>query len=179
VEVHPYTVENLRDGRAVLRNACLQADGLAAVCDVLRRVGGKATGGTSHYEPTRCVGTHRVSTEQKLALAFAGYVLGHLQPQPPLAGRRIAMDGTSHTVKLDKSAKDLMPLLPPLQAWTTVASPEPPPIILNKHCPLCPFRRMCQPQAEHEDNLRLLDHMTPKMMKRYHQKGIFTVRQLS
>src|SRR5712691_9549744 len=34
-DVHPYTAETLHHGSAVLLNASLQADGLAAVCDVL------------------------------------------------------------------------------------------------------------------------------------------------
>jgi predicted RecB family nuclease len=175
----PYTVETLRHGSAVLFNASLQADGLAAVCDVLTRVDGKATGGSSHYEPTLCVGTHSISKEQKLALAFAGYVLGRLQHTPPMAGRLITLDGTSHTMKLDQRATDLLPLLDSLHAWTTDAAPEPPPIILNKHCPLCPFQRACQAHAEQEDNLSLLDSVTARVMRQYEKKGIFTVKQLS
>src|SRR3989449_6036004 len=126
-----------------------------------------------------CVGTYSISTEQKLAIAFTGYVLGRLQPTPPMAGRLIAMDGTSHTVTLAKSATDLMPLLEPLQAWTTGASPEPPPIVLNKHCPLCPFQHLCHAQAEQEDNLSLLNGVTARVIRQYEKKGIFTVKQLS
>ena len=163
----PYTVETLRHGSAVLFNASLQADGLAAVCDVLTRVEGRGTGGLHRYEPTLCVGTHSISTEQKLAIRFAGYVLGRLQHQPPLAGRLIAIDGTSHTVHLDKRATDLMSLLDPLHAWTTSASPEPPPILLNKHCPLCPFQHACQAQAEQEDNLSLLNGVTARVKRQY------------
>jgi predicted RecB family nuclease len=51
--------------------------------------------------------------------------------------------------------------------------------MLNKHCPSCPFRDSCLEQAEREDNLSLLDRMTPKLMRKYHDKGIFTVTQLS
>jgi predicted RecB family nuclease len=178
-QVQPYSVEHLRNGSAVLHNACLQADGLTAMCDVLTRVEGHATGGPAYYEPTLCVPTHTISTEHKLALAFTGYVLGHLQHTPPTAGRLITMDGTAHTIKLDKSAKALLPLLSPLQAWTTAASPEPPPIVLNKHCPLCPFQRSCRAQAEQEDNLSLLDSVTARVKRRYEKKGIFTVKQLS
>jgi predicted RecB family nuclease len=178
-DVQPYTVETLRNGSTVLLNACLQANGLAAVCDALTRVEGQATRGQYWYEPTLCVGTYSISTEQKLALAFTGYVLGRLQHQPPLAGRLIAIDGTSHTVHLDKRATDLMPLLDPLHAWTTGASPEPPPILLNKHCPLCPFQRACQAQAEQEDNLSLLNGVTARVKRQYEKKGIFTVKQLS
>jgi predicted RecB family nuclease len=178
-DVHPYTVENLRNGSEVLINACLQTDGFAAVCDVLTRVEGQSTESTHSYEPTLCVGTHSVSKEQKLELSFVGYVLGRLQHTPPMTGRLMAMDGTSHTVTLDKSATALMPLLGPLQAWTMGASPEPPPVMLNKHCPLCPFQRSCQAQAEQEDNLSLLDGVTARVMRQYAKKGIFTVKQLS
>jgi predicted RecB family nuclease len=178
-DVHPYTGENLRRGRAVLIHARLQADGCEADCGVLTRVENPSTGGPHRYEPTTFVGTYSITTEQQLALSFVAYVLERLQHEPPRAGRIMGMDGTAHTVKLDNRSTVLLPLLEPLRAWTTTGSPEPPPIILNKHCPLCPFRRMCQPQAEHADNLSLLDHMTPKMMTRYHQKGIFTVHQLS
>jgi predicted RecB family nuclease len=106
--VQPYSVEHLRNGSAVLHNACLQADGLTAVCDVLTRVEGQATGGTSYYEPTLCVPTHSISTEQKLALAFTGYVLGRLQHTPPTAGRVITMDRTAHTVRMPRLSLRLL-----------------------------------------------------------------------
>jgi predicted RecB family nuclease len=179
-DVHPYTVEHLRTGRAVLLNARLQAEGYEAACGVLRRVAGQSSGGTPWYEPTICVGTYSISTDQKRELGFVGYVLGHVQHTPPVAGNIIGLDGRTHTVKLDKRATDLLPLLAPLRTWTTTASSEPPPIILNKHCPLCPFQRLCHAQAEQEDNLSLLDSLsTAKMVKKYARKGIFTVNQLS
>ena len=61
----------------------------------------------------------------------------------------------------------------------TGASPAPPPILLNKHCPLCPFQRACQAQAEQEDNLSLLNGVTARVKRQYEKKGIFTVKQLS
>jgi predicted RecB family nuclease len=179
MDVHPYTLEHLRHASAVLINAWLQVDGLAAACDVLTRVAGPPMADTPRYAPTICVGTYSVSSEQKLAMLFVGYVLGRLQHMPPPAGHIIAMDGTSHAVKLDKGATHLLPLLESLQAWTTGAVPAPPPIILNKHCPLCPFQRACRAQAEQEDNLSLLDGITARVMRHYEKKGIFTVKQLS
>jgi RNase H-like protein len=59
------------------------------------------------------------------------------------------------------------------------ASPQPPPLVLNKHCLLCPFQRICYAQAEQEDNLSLLNGMTAKVIRQYERKGIFTVKQLS
>ena len=52
-------------------------------------------------------------------------------------------------------------------------------MILNKHCPQCPYRARCVAEAERDDDLSLLDRMTPKVRQRYRDRGIFTVRQLS
>src|SRR5262249_31529446 len=112
-------------------------------------------------------------------LSFVGSVLERLQHTSPAAGRILGMDGKSHTVKLGESSKDLRPLLEPLHEWTTVNTPTLPPLVLNKHCPLCPFQRLCHIQAEQEDNLSLLHGMTARMIRQYERKGIFTVKQLS
>jgi len=178
-DVQPYSVENLRKGSKVLINAHLQVDGFAADCGVLTRVEGKSAFGKQSYEPSIFVGTHSITKEQQLELSFVGSVLERLQHSSPAAGRIIGMDGKSHTVKLDHHSKDLRPLLEPLHAWITVDSPKPPPIALNKHCPLCPFQRSCLAQAEQEDNLSLLDGVTARVMRQYEKKGIFTVKQLS
>src|SRR4029450_46770 len=177
--VQPYSVENLRKGSKVLTNAHLQVDGFGADCGVLTKVEGTSTFGKHSYEPTIFVGTHSISKEQKLALSFVGYVLEHLQRKQPVAGRIVGMDGTVHTIKLDHHSKDLLRLLERLQVWTRGIAPEPPPLVLNKHCPLCPFQRMCHAQAEQEDNLSLLDGVTARVMRQYEKKGIFTVKQLS
>ena len=114
-DAKPYTLESLRNGHEILFSARLQSDGFTAECDVLTRVGEKAPGNTSLYEPTLCVETYSTSKEQKLVLSFAGYLLGRLQVKPPIAGRLIAMDGTAHAVNLDKSVHSLVPLLEPLR----------------------------------------------------------------
>jgi predicted RecB family nuclease len=163
----------------VLINAHLQLGEFAANCGVLTRVEEKSTFGKHSYEPTIFVGTHSISKEQQLELSFVGSVLERLQHTSPAAGRIIGMDGKSHTVKLGASAKALRPLLEPLHEWIMADSPKPPPLVLNKHCPLCPFQRLCHAQAEQEDNLSLLHGMTARMTRQYERKGIFTVKQLS
>jgi predicted RecB family nuclease len=178
-DVQPYSIENLRQGNKILINAHLQVDGFAAECGVLTRVEGTSASGKYSYEPSIFVGTYNISKEQQLELSFVGSVLERLQSTSPAAGRIIGMDGTSHTVKLDHHAKDLRLLLEPLHEWIMVDSPTPPPIVLNKHCPLCPFQRSCLAQAEQEDNLSLLDGVTARVMRQYEKKGIFTVKQLS
>ena len=177
-DVQSYSLENLRKGSQVLNNAQLQVDGFAADCGVLTRVEGPSTFGKHSYEPSIFVGTHSISKEQQLELSFVGYVLERFQSTLPVTGKIIGMD-KSHTVKLRESAKALRPLLEPLHAWITVDSPKPPPIVLNKHCPLCPFQRWCHAQAEQEDNLSLLNGVTARVMRQYERKGIFTAKQLS
>jgi len=178
-DVQPYSLENLRKGSEVLINAHLQVDGFAAECGVLTRVEGTSTFGKHSYEPSIFVGTHSISKEQKLELSVVGYVLDHLQRKSPTSGRIIGMDGKSHTVKLEHGSKALRPLLEPLHECITADSPTSPPLVLNKHCSLCPFQRMCQTQAEQEDNLSLLNGVTARVMRQYEKKGIFTVKQLS
>jgi predicted RecB family nuclease len=178
-DVQPYSVENLHKGSQVLINAHLQVDGFAADCGVLSRVEGTSTFGKHSYEPSIFVGTHSISKEQQLELSFVGHVLGRLQSTSPAAGRMIGVDGKSHAVKLGENAKALRPLLEPLQEWMTIDAPKPPPLVLNKHCPLCRFQRLCHAQAEQEDNLSLLDGVTARVMRQYEKRGIFTVKQLS
>ena len=178
-DVPPYSLEHLHKGSAVLINAHLQVDGFAAQCGVLTRVEGPSTFGQYRYEPSLFGGTYSMTKEQQLELAFSGYLFARLQHTSPRAGRMIGIDGKSHTVRLGDSAKALRPLLEPLHAWITIDAPTPPPLVLNKHCPLCPFQRLCHAQAAHEDNLSLLDGVTARMMRQYAKKGIFTVKQLS
>src|SRR5437867_2846555 len=178
-DVQPYSVENLRQGNKILINAHLQVDGFAADCGVLTRVEGTSTFGKYSYEPAIFVGTHSISKEQQLELSFVGYVLERLQHTSPGAGRIIGVDGTSHAVKLGERAKDLRPLLEPLHEWTTAPSPKPPPVMLNHHCSTCQFQRLCRAQAIQEDHLSLLGGITPKEIRKFNSKGIFTIHQLS
>jgi len=131
------------------------------------------------HEPTLVVGTHTISQEQRLELQFVAYVLGQLQGTPPTAGAIVGMDGQAHRVPLTALAGQLVPIVETVRAWTATPPTDPPPVIVNAHCPQCQFRAACQAGAERDDDLSLLDRVTPKLRQRYHDRGIFTVRQLS
>jgi uncharacterized protein (DUF433 family) len=66
-----------------------------------------------------------------------------------------------------------------LKSWCNSPPSESPALVLNKHCPSCQFKDICREQAEKENNLSLLDRMTPKAIQKYNKRGIFTVHQLS
>jgi predicted RecB family nuclease len=175
----PYSWDALKSGNDFLINAKLQAKTFEAICGILTRVDTPSSLGEHSYEPTIFVGTCRVSKYQKLALFFVGYILEQIQGTMPVAGQIIGMGPKSHKVKLENGGKMLTSLLEDLQELTQTTFPESPPLILNKHCPYCQFERMCRVKAEDEDNLSLLDRVTPRVIRRYEKMGIFTVKQLS
>jgi predicted RecB family nuclease len=177
--IRSYTPSALTSACDVLVNATLVTEGLEAVCSMLTKVVQPSSLGAYSYEPAIVGGTHSITKEQKLELLFAGYVLGKIQGKVPEHGKIIDVDGISHQVKLGKSENILLPLLRPLQTWSTGSSPEPPPLLLNRHCPACQFRDLCQARAVKEDNLSLLAAIKPKDVRHYEKKGIFTVKQLS
>jgi predicted RecB family nuclease len=163
----------------VLLHATLRGQGLEAHCAVLTPAPRGASARGNGYDPTIVVGTHTISKEQRLELLFVGHVLGRLQRAAPATGTIVDMDGQVHKVPLAKHYTLLAPHLATLQAWVDASPGDPPPVILNKHCPQCPFRIECVAEAERNDDLSLLDRITPKTRQRYHARGIFTVRQLS
>jgi predicted RecB family nuclease len=180
VDVQSYSPDKLTGKHEFLIDATLEANGLAADCAFLNKVRTHSALGRYSYEPTIFAGTHSIKKEQKLELFYVSHVLEQVQNRRPVSGRIIGLDAKSHKVKLEDSLKTLRPFLEPLQEWAGEPSPEPPPLILNRHCPICQFRNLCRTKAEQEDNLSLLDGIsTPKAINKYQKKGLFTVKQLS
>ncbi|MBV7335141.1 IS66 family transposase [Chloroflexi bacterium TSY] len=178
-DVIAYEMHGLESKHRFLTNATLKTDLFEAECGLLTKVGSHSALGHYSYEPTVFVGTHKVSKEQKLALFFTAHVLDQLQDKSPVTGYIVDGARKSHKVKLEERAQTLLHVLEPLQEWLAEDAPEEPPVILNKHCPLCPFRDACRAKAEQENNLSLLDKVTPKIVRKFERKGIFTVTQLS
>ena len=165
-------------GSDVLTKVTLEAANVAGYCDVLKAIG-KRGDARFTYEPTIVVGTHRPEKEQALSLAVAGYVLEQLHGNPPALGYLITRDGECHRVNLGPLNRTVNSILEQIRGWSAEPPVEPPPVVLNKHCPYCQFEKVCRQQAEAVDDLSLLDRMPPKAIPRYHNKGIFTVKQLS
>ncbi len=170
---------DLKGGTDYLIGLTLHARGLEAACAALTKVPARSSLGNFSYEPTIVAATYNLTTEHKLQVAFAGLVLGYIQATAPARGIVVGLDEHSHAIDLRKQYKPLGLLLTPLTRWADAPPVEPPPVILNKHCPTCQFQAQCRDKAEKADDLSLLDRMTPKSIRRYQSKGIFTVRQLS
>jgi predicted RecB family nuclease len=165
----------------VLAEANLKTGDLEAYCDVLTKVASTRRGDHKPvgYEPTIVLGTSGIEKDDVLALSFAGYVLGQVQGKIPTAGHLVTLGGERRRINLQAEYNTVKSIIARLRDWSTDSSVQPPSVVLNKHCPYCPFKVACSALAEAADDLSLLDRMTPKAMGRYHSKGIFTVTQLS
>ena len=179
-EVVPFGgLSEMAAGREIVADADLTADGLHARCDFLTKVNESSRLGRFSYEPVKVIGTCRASRPDTLGLAYQGLVLGEVQGRQPSSGTLVLLGDRRGKVKLVGKYKEVRRIVDALRAWAGNPAGDAPPVVLNKHCPSCPFRDACLQQAEKEDNLSLLDRMTPKLMRKYHDKGIFTVKQLS
>lgn len=131
------------------------------------------------YEPVLVAGTCRVDVEHKNRLNYIGYVLTQVQHSPPARGLVFAADGARHSVRLDTTHGAVNSAIATMRTWPADPKAAEPPPVLNDHCSSCEFRVACEEKARQADDLSLLDRMTPKLLRRYHKKGIFTVKQLS
>jgi len=172
-------MEGITTSADVLANVLLRFADLEANVDVLVRGPSDSAKAHRHYEPHLVLGTNTITKEDRLRLAFVSYVLSEAYHYHPAVGTIINFAGHGRQIQLSKAKTDVLPNIETIRGWKNNQSAKPPPIILNDHCPLCPFRAACLTQAEQEDNLSLLDRMTPKIMQKYQKKGIFTVNQLS
>src|SRR5689334_2039502 len=152
--------EGLDTGHRYLVGVDLQASDLSVSCDALVRIDHDSAPEGQSYSPLVFAGTYSVTDDHKFALSFAGHVLGLIRGSPPGYGRIITLDGVAHKVALADRHRDSVSVLTEVRK---LADPDaiPPPVILNRHCPLCPFRAECLAQAQAADDLSLLDRMTP------------------
>ncbi len=174
-----YSPDNMKDGISILANADLYFNNLQAYSDIIARIGKDSSGNTSFYVPMLIIGTYKISIEQKFQLAFIGYVLSNIQKQKPVLGIIVDRAKNDHEIKLEPFYKGVEKAIRNLNIWIQDASHETPPLILNKHCAYCQFKKDCEEKAVEKDDLSLLSGLTPKSIQKYHDKGIFTVKQLS
>jgi predicted RecB family nuclease len=128
--------------------------------------------------PHLFLGTDAPAKEDALRLAFLGELASTVSGLPCPNGVFVTRGGNPSRVKLTALTLELASTLRSVRTWTNHLPTEPR-INLNDHCPICPFRTDCRSKAEHEDNLTLLDRMTPKALRQYEKRGIRTITQLS
>ena len=159
--------------------ATLKVDGFEAKADFLIRPKHQDPPIPVYYEPYLAIGTHSVSVDQRIQLAVIGHILAKVLNVPVLSGGIVNAATNTMQIKFAPLSPVIEPIIEKLKGWTRHLPARPPPVVIKDHCQVCLFRRLCQEQAETEDNLSLLDRMTPKIISRYNKNGIFTINQLS
>jgi len=179
IEVESYSSQGMKKEIPIIIEATLQHEDLMAYADVLTRVEETSSKKKHNYNPTLVVGTRKINKEQKLHLAFIAYVLSKLQNKEPASGTIVGSGNKAHKIKLDVFYKEIDQTLRKLRIWTSAQKLDTPPIIMNKHCPYCPFQRECKAEAVKKNDLSVLGGINLKSIQKYQKKGIFTINQLS
>lgn len=130
------------------------------------------------FIPIRFVPSEKVAKHDKLLLTFDALALSLASGKTPQFGK--IMHGSEHKtarvklVGLMKTTRSVVRKITAQQISNT-----PPRLILNKHCTECEFQQRCRQIAIEKDDLSLLSSMSVAEIKKQHDKGIFTVNQLS
>ena len=159
-------------------NFCASAENLESTIHAVEHVPSQGRSEPARFLPIRFIYTDKLSRDDRLLLAFDGLVLSEMLGREVSHGKII--HGNSHAklnvktsalaVEVGKHVAEIAELL---------SNPSPPDLILIPHCTECEFQALCRQKALERDDLSLLSGMTAKERKKFHDKGIFTVTQLS
>jgi predicted RecB family nuclease len=154
------------------------AENLESTIHAVEHVPSQGRGKSARFLPIRFIYTDKLSRDDRLLLAFDVLVLSKMLGREVSLGKII--HGHSHAmlnvktsalaVQVRKHIADIAELL---------SNPSPPDLILIRHCTECEFQARCRQKAMDKEDLSLLSGMTAKERKKLHDKGIFTVTQLS
>jgi predicted RecB family nuclease len=173
-----YLPDAIRSGVPLILNATVNDANQTCHLDGLEKAGVNraAAGGT--YIPILFTPHVRVTTEDRLRLAFGASVLARVQGAQPDSGRIVhGQQFKPSRVSLPTLLGMAHEVLGQIQAMQEAATP--PPLLLNRHCAECEFRRSCRATAINKDDLSLLRGLSPKDIAGLNRRGIFTVIQYS
>ena len=172
----PQVLENSKYRLAL--DCLVQAPEIQTRVHALERVASRGKTKHSPYIPIRFVPGEKITKHDELLLAFDSLAISLASGKMPLSGKIIHGSEQKAVkvplVELMKMSRSMVERIAAQQE-----SPAPPPLILNKHCAECEFQARCRQVAVEKDELSLLSGMTEKERKKQHEKGIFTVTQLS
>ena len=156
----------------------VRAQEMQSYLHAVERVASPGQTNHSPYMPIRCVPREKITTQDKLLLAFDALVLETVLGEAPRFGK-IIHSRKQTTAKVELAGWIDMAKTVVSKIAAQQANPTPPPLILNQHCAACEFKVRCRQIALEKDELSLLTSMTAKERQQQHAKGIFSVTQLS
>lgn len=168
----PSLAEALHYRPALILDAVVDDADQSCRLDALEQLPGGA------FAPIMFSRHQRITADDRLRFAFGASVLARVQNREPQTGRIVHGPPFRSTrvslPTLDAPVRDLIEQVRAIREATT-----PPPLVLNRHCPECEFRRSCRAQAIEKDDLSLLRGLSAKEIAGLNGRGIFTVTQFS
>jgi predicted RecB family nuclease len=174
-DIQDYKDGVLKKGFEIIKDSSINLAEFDFQSKLILKNEGKSSLGKFIYEPVVFIGSKQIAKENRLELAYLGFLLEKIQNKFPDKGLIIDKEGGKHRVELTKLKKSLKSIIAEIQSFDQTA----PKLILNRHCSQCSFENICKAQAQKDDNLSLLDRITPKQINSLEKKGIFTIKQLS
>jgi predicted RecB family nuclease len=171
--------DNLKAGRWQLATDVLaQTEHLESRVHAVERIPPSGQSKQAQFIPVRFAFTNKLARDAKLLLAFDALALSEMLGKNVSLGKIIY--GDHHAVlkvKIPALTGEVLGHIGKITAL--LSSLSPPDLILNQHCAECEFQTRCRQKATEKDDLNLLSGMTEKERRKFHDKGIFTVTQLS
>src|SRR4051794_12752594 len=131
-----------------------------------------------NYTPVLFSALDKPDPSDNLLICFGALAISQVIGTLPKVGRLIYGEcHRSKNVKISDYVTRTQQIIDEISLLC--ASPEPPRLVLNKHCAVCDFQSRCRGIAAEHDDLSQLTAISPKELARYNEKGIFTVTQLS
>lgn len=130
------------------------------------------------YTPIRFVRREKLAASDRLLLAFDAFAFSRSTGELPSVGKII--HGHRYSVlrvPLGKLFEKVRRILETMASERSEA--KAPPVVLNRHCAECQFQVRCRQIAHEKDDLSLLANISDKERTKFHERGIFTVTQLS
>jgi predicted RecB family nuclease len=156
----------------------MQANDLECRIPAVERARSEGRGGRVQFIPYRFEFSNKLTKQHKLMLAFDALVLSEATGRSIRLGKIVHGDRFA-TLNVKTSSLISEVRMRTKSCAALVANTSPPDLVLNRHCGQCEFQSRCHKQARGKDDLSLLGGMSDKERKRFHDKGIFTVTQLS
>jgi len=146
---------------------CLvQADKMVSHIHAIERLPSPGTDTANVYVPIRCVPAEKITTHERLLLAFDALVLSQYFGKLPPFGTIIHGNKpiASKVILSASLLAAVQAILGKIAVWqTNSATPE---LVLNPHCSECEFRTRCRQIAMEKDDLSLLSRMTAQERKK-------------
>lgn len=155
-----------------------RAEDLQSTLHAVERLPAEGPGRPSQFIPIRFFANNKLTSENKILVAFDALVLSKVLGREVSLGKIIhGDDEAALKIKIPPLATDVRKLIAKVRVL--LSSQTPPDLVLNRHCSDCEFQLRCRQKAIEKDDLSQLPGMATKDRKKLHGKGIFTVTQLS